>query len=114
MRMYGKNEPSDGKMRAFEQFKNGEDYKEIAASLRVREATAEVYTIGALAAGAPLDHARMANLLGITGEMFDRIRAVISSNTDSKLRTIREELNESFSYNQIRFVLACMIRALDV
>ena len=114
MRLYGKNQPSSGKMRAFEQLKNGRDYKEIAACLGVQESTAAVYTIDALAAGAPLDHKRMATLLEITGETFETIKAVISSNPDSKLRTIRDELHESFSYNQIRFVLACMIRGLDL
>ena len=60
MRLYGKNQPSSGKMRAFEQLKNSRDYKEMAACLGVQESTATVYTIDALAAGAPLDHKRMA------------------------------------------------------
>ena len=114
MRMYGKNQPSNGKMQAFELLKNGRDYKEIASSLRVQQSTAEVYTIDALAAGAPLDHGRMANLLGVTRDIFERVMTVITANTDSQLRTIRDELGESFSYNQIRFVLACMIRDLEL
>ena len=114
MRMYGKNQPSNGQMQAFELLKNGRDYKEIASSLRVQQSTAEVYTIDALAAGAPLDHGRMANLLGVTRDIFERVMTVITANTDSKLRTIRDELGESFSYNQNRFVLACMIRDLEL
>lgn len=112
--MYGKNQPSNGKMRAFEQFRNGMDYKEIAACLGVQESTAQVYTLDALAAGAPLNHERMANLLGVTEAIFSTISAAISSNEDSKLRSIRDSLNESYSYNQIRFVLACMIKGLDL
>ena len=50
--MYGKNQPSNSKMRAYEEFKNGRNYSEIAVTLGVQEATAEVYTIDALAAGA--------------------------------------------------------------
>lgn len=112
MRMYGKNQPSNSKMRAYEEFKNGRNYSEIAVTLGVQEATAEVYTIDALAAGAPLDHTRMANLLEIGGEAFDRIKAAITSNVNAKLGAIRADLIESFSYNQIRFVLTCMIREL--
>lgn len=37
----------------------------------------------------------------------------ILSNEDNKLRTIRDALNEEFSYNQIRFVLACLIQELE-
>lgn len=114
MRMYGKNQPSNSKMRAYEEFKNGRGYREIAATLGVEEDTAKVYTIDALAAGAPLSHSRMASLLEISGEEFENIKSSIISNTDAKLRTIRGNLNESFSYNQIRFVLACMIRELEV
>ena len=31
-----------------------------------------------------------------------------------KLRTIRESLNEEFEYNQIHFVLACLIQELEI
>lgn len=75
-----KNQPSNGKMRAFEQFKNGRNYKEIAACLGVQEPTTQVYTIDALAAGAPLDLNRMANLLEVTEATFSTIRAAVSSN----------------------------------
>ena len=101
-------------MRAFEEFKAGRSYKDIAATLAVQEATAQIYTIDAFAAGAPLNHTRMANLLEIQSEDFERIKAAITSNSNAKLATIRADLNESFSYNQIRFVLACMIRELDL
>ena len=101
-------------MRAFEEFKAGRSYKDIAATLAVQEATAQIYTIDAFAAGAPLKHTRMANLLEIQSEDFERIKAAITSNSNAKLATIRADLNESFSYNQIRFVLACMIRELDL
>ena len=67
MRLYGKNQPSDTKMNAYE-----------------------------------LDHERMAILLGITGDTFEAIKKTISCNKDAKLRSIRDELNESFTYNQVR------------
>ena len=54
----------------------------------------------------------MANLLEISGEAFDRIEAAITSSAKAKLGAIRADLIESFSYNQIRFVLECMIREL--
>lgn len=111
MRLYGKNQPSDTKMNAYKLLKSGQNYKEISARLRVQESTAEVYTIDALAAGAPLDHERMAILLGITGDTFEAIK---NCNKDAKLRSIRNEVNESFTYNQVRFVLACMIRDINL
>lgn len=114
MRLYGKNQPSNSKMRAFEEFKAGHSYRDIAAALAVQEATVEIYTIDAFAAGAPLNHMRMANLLEIQSEDFERIKSAITANSNAKLATIRANLNESFSYNQIRFVLACMIRELDL
>lgn len=114
MRLYGKKQPSDTKMNAYELLKSDQNYKEISARLRVQESTAEVYTIDALAAGAPLDHERMAILLGITGDTFEAIKKTISCNKDAKLRSIRNELNESFTYNQVRFVLACMIRDINL
>ena len=87
MPMYGKKQPSSGEPR----------------NLRVQESMAEVYTIDALAAGAPLDHGRMANLLGLTEEIFERARTVITAHANSKLITIRDELSRYFSYNRIRF-----------
>ena len=114
MRLYGKNQPSNSKMRAFEEFKAGHSYRDIAATMAVQEATAEIYTIDAFAAGAPLNHTRMANLLEIQSEDFERIKSAITANSNAKLATIRADLNESFSYNQIRFVLACMIRECEV
>ena len=88
MRLYGKNQPSNAKMNAYELLKSGLNYKEIAERLRVQEPTAEVYTMDALAAGAPLDHERMAILLGVTGDKFEAIKQAISSNKDSTLRSI--------------------------
>ena len=93
-------------MRAFEEFKAGHSYRDIAATLAVQEATAEIYTIDAFAAGAPLNHTRMANLLEIQSEDFERMKSAITSNSNAKLATIPTDLYESFSYNQIRFVLA--------
>ena len=71
---------------------------------------AQIYAIDSLAAGAPIDHVRLANLLQVTEENFEAIRNCIEKNKDHKLRSIRDEL-VVFSYNQIRFVLACMIIA---
>ena len=43
--------------------------------------------------------------------VFERVKVGIMSNHNS-LRSIRDELPD-FSYNQIRFVLACLIQELD-
>lgn len=111
--LYGKNAQSNGKIRAVQQFRSGKDFKTISQILNVAEATAEVYGIDAFAAGAPMDHVQLAEVLQVTKENFERIKSCIEKDQDSKLRTIRDELKE-FSYNQIRFVLACMIRHLTL
>ena len=92
---------------------NGKDFKAVAGMLNVAEATAQIYAIDSFAAGAPIDHVRLANLLQVTEENFEAIRNCIEKNKDHKLRSIRDEL-VVFSYNQIRFVLACMIRDLTL
>ena len=105
---------SNGKIRTVQQFRSGKDFKTIAKILKVAEATAEVYGIDAFAAGAPMDHVRLAEVLQVTEENFERIKSCIEKGEDPKLRAIRDELHELFSYNQIRFVLACMIRDLSL
>ena len=80
----------------------------------IAEPTAEVYGIDCLAAGAKLDHKLLASYLGLTPHAFQLIKGVIQSNEDNKLRTIRDELHTDFSYNQIRFVLACVIHSLEL
>lgn len=92
-------------------FRGGSNYQQIASTPRIQLTTAEVYTIDAFASGAPLDHERMAQLMGVDSDLFQRIKAVVEANADGKLRAIKDDLVDS-TYNQIRFVLACMIRSL--
>lgn len=94
-------------------FQDGSNYQQIASTLRIQLATAEVYTIDAFASGAPLDHKQMAQLMGVDSHLFQTVKAVIEGNADGKLRTIKDDLVDS-TYNQIRFVLACMIRSLHL
>lgn len=113
IRLYGKNEKSYGKLKAAQELIAGKEFKEIAQTLHVAEATAQVYGIDAFAAGAPIDHAQLATSLQVTKPNFTVIQCCIEQNKDLKLRTIKDEL-KVFSYNQIRFVLACMIRDLSL
>ena len=89
------------------------DFKVVAGMLHVAKATAQIYTIDSFAAGAPIDHVQLANLLQVTKEKFEAIRNCSEQNKDHKLRSIRDEL-VVFSYNQIRLVLACTIRYLTL
>lgn len=104
---------SNGKIRTVQQFRSGKDFKTISQILNVVEATAEVYGIYAFAAGAPMDHMQLAEVLQATEENFERIKSFIEKDQDPKLRAIRDELKE-FLHNQIRCVLACMIRDLSL
>ena len=112
--MYGKNAPSLKKRLIVDGLKTGKNFDELAAELSIAKATAEVYGIDGLAAGEEIDHEIPARFLQISVESFNRIKTEISSNDDRKLRTIRDNLDEEFSYNQIRFVLACLIQELEL
>ena len=92
----------------------GKSLTQLSSELGITLATAEVYAIDCLAAGRKLDHEILASYLGISTDSFQRIKMAILSNEDNKLRTIRDAFTEEFSYNQIRFVLACLIRELEL
>lgn len=92
----------------------GKSLTQLSSELGIAVATAEVYAIDCLAAGRKLDHEQLASYVGISTDSFQRIKIAILSNEDNKLRTIRDALTEEFSYNQIRFVLACLICELEL
>lgn len=98
---------SNNKLRALDAFSKGKDFHEISRELRVQRATAEVYTIDAFAAGKDIDTDRLAELLEITDESFSQLHQLLS--VKDRLNEVKEAFPE-VSYNQIRFVLACMIR----
>ena len=91
----------------------GKNFQQLAVKLKVARATAEVYGIDCLAAGLDMDHQTMAKYLAISVESFEQIKGEITSSNDRRLCTVRDNLEE-FSYNQIRFVLACQIQDLDL
>ena len=92
----------------------GKNFHELALELNIAQATTEVYGIDCLAAGQDVDHQTFAKYLDISEESFERIKNEIMSSNDKKLRTVRGNLGEGFSYNQIRFVLACQIHDLEL
>ena len=111
--MYGKNMPSPEKHRVAQGLNIGKNFQELAEELKIAQATAEVYGIDCLAAGQDVDQT-IAKYLDIGQESFERIKSEIMSSNDKKLCTVRDNLREEFSYNQIRFVLACKIRDLEL
>lgn len=111
LKLYGKNSISNNKLRSVDAFQKGKNFEEIGRDLRVQRATAEVYTIDAFAAGKDIDPKRMAELLDVTEESFSALKEALNSKT--RLSEVKEALPDC-SYNQIRFVLACMIRDVDV
>ena len=112
--MYGKNNPSPKKSLIIEGLKMGKNFSDLAADLSITKATAEVYGIDGLAAGQQIDHETLARLLEVSMDCFKRIRNEIVVCEDRKLHTIRDNLSQEFSYNQIRFVLACLIQELEL
>lgn len=86
----------------------------IARELGIAEATVEVYAIDCFAANAPLDKTMLARHMEVNPESFQLIKGAIEGCKDGKLRTVKDHLDDIFTYNQIRLVLACMIRDLDI
>ena len=101
-------------MQIFDGLKLGKDFARLSSELQIAYATAEVYGIDCLAAGGPLDHEMIARYLDVTPDAFHPIKRAIQSNEDLKLRTIRDGFDVEFSYNQIRFVLACLIQDFEL
>lgn len=112
--LYGKNHASDKKIAVVENLRKGKDFQFIAREMQVALATAEVYAIDSFAANAPLDENVLARHLQVDSDAFEAIRAAIVKNTDRKLRSVKDELKDAFSYNQIRFVIACLIRDIEI
>lgn len=112
--MYGKNNPSPKKRLVMKGLKEGKDFDHLARELHITSATAEVYGIDCLAASGDIDHEAVAGYLSVTKTSFNVIKAEILSSQDKKLRTVRDNLEEEYTYNQIRFVLACLIHDLDM
>lgn len=114
MQMYGKITLSWKKRLIVEGLKTGKNFDMLAEEQSINKGTAEVYGIEGLAAGEHIDHEMLAKYLDISCDSFKRIKREILSSEDRKLRTIRDKFFEEFTYNQIRFVLACLIQELDV
>jgi len=100
VKLYGKNNLSNNKLRAFDNFSKGKDFGEISRDLRIQRATAEVYTINA---SKDIDTDHLSELLEITEESFSQIQRLLSSK--DCLNEVKEALPE-VSYNQTRFVVA--------
>ena len=94
--------------------KLGKNFVMLSSKINVAEATAEVYGIDCLAAGAELDHESEAKCLKVSKESFGVIKDEIMANEDKKLRTVWDHLGQLYSYNQIRFVLACLIHDYEL
>ena len=100
MKLYGKNNLSNNKLRTFDDFSKGKDFGKISRDLRIQRATAEVYTINA---SKDIDTDHLSELLEITEESFSQIQRLLSSK--DCLNEVKEALPE-VSYNQTRFVVA--------
>lgn len=88
-------------------FKRGMSFERIAKSA----ATAEVYAIDCLGAGMDLAHEDLARSLDVSPSIFAKIKAEVEKS--SRLRDIKDA-EPSITFNQIRFVIACIIRELVI
>ena len=111
LKLYGKNNLSNNKLRALDLFSKGKDFGAISRELRVQRATAEVYSIDAFAAGKEIDTERLAELLGVTKVLHSQLQQLLL--TKDSFNQVKEAI-PGCSYNQIRFVLACLIRDVEM
>ena len=76
----------------------------IAHQLGIAEATVEVYAIDCFAANAPLDKTILTRHMEVNPESLQLIKGAIEGCKDGKLHTVKDHLDDVFSYNQIRLV----------
>ena len=96
------------------ELEKGRDFQTVAREMRIALATAEIYAIDSFAANAPLDEKIFARYLEVSSDDFQDIGLAVAKNTDGKLRSVKDDLQNTFSYNQIRFVIACLIRDIEL
>ena len=105
-KLYGQSKMSNQKLRAVDFFQNGMNLAEVDCELCIQTATVEIYLIDALVAGKDIDYHRLGSLLNVTGDVFLLLEK-------SWLKEVKRSC-PGFSYNQIRFVLACLKRDYEV
>ena len=81
----------------------------IARELGIAEATVDCFV-----ANTPLDKTMLARHMEVNPESFQLIKEAIEGCKDGKLHTVKDHVDDVFSYNQIRLVLACRIRDLEI
>ena len=89
--------------------KSHSSVKAIAKVLHVEIPTAEVYILDAYCAGAPISIEKLANELNVCSPLSDRISQLIMDGIPT-LRQLKDALDGQASYNQIKVVLAAIIR----
>ena len=85
--------------------------EEIAKILRVQKATAEVYVIDGVVAGAPIDMDNLLDEMNVSRPFFRAVERELERPGEITLRIIKDNLSAiDLTYNQIRCVIACLIR----
>lgn len=87
----------------------GQDFETIGKVLGVVTATAQVYTIDGYCSGAPLSFPELCDSMNLTPTDIKTLSDGIKRHGTS-LRNTRDQLGMVHTYNQIRLVLAAMIR----
>ena len=112
--LYGKNRALNKKLCIAEELMMGKSLATLASKLGIAIATAEVYGVDYVGAGRQICHEQIASYLAISNEPFQFIKGKILLIKDNRLCTIHNALNKEFSYNEIHFVLACLIDKLEL
>lgn len=112
--MYGKNGLSHKKVLVIQGLNLEKNFQDLSEELQIAKPTVEVYAIDCLAAGRDVDHQKIAGHVETSGESFQITKNEIMQTDDNKLRTVQDNLNETFNYSQLIFVLACMIQDLHL
>jgi len=94
--------------------KDGKNLTRLAGELNITTATAEVCGIDCLAAGGDVNHKIVGGYLDVTKTSFGIIKREILTKQDKKVCTVGDNMGEVYNYNQLRFVLACLIHKLEM
>ena len=111
--LFGKLTTSNKKLTAYIKWSGGETFENVAKSLSVAEATAQVYVIDTIVQGkgGEADYRRLLQEMDIGNRSFGMVTQFFSQ-SGLTLREIRE--STSLTYNQIRAVITVSIRGFEL
>lgn len=112
--LYGRITTFAKKENAFERWRGGQTFGEIARTANVAEATAQIYVIDMIAKGLAKDqHERLIAEMEIPKESLEEV-SERCSRSGVTLREIKDSCSTQISYNQIRAIIALFMNGYEL